>query len=478
MNNDIIFISNLFNLDPDMIESASSSKKEDETIIDVKLKPFPMPCPSCGNEHVKIKGYVKKRINHSILANRKCILIYHARRYVCPICGKTYYEKNPFVFKQMKISSEVVLSILNDLRNPSETFSSVAKRYNISPTTSASIFDGHVDIPRARLPSILSIDENYAFHSAQERSKYICVFIDQRTGRPIDILPSRRYEYLDKYFKAIPKYEKDRVDILSTDMYEPYRRIIKKHFPRSLHVVDRYHVAQELHRRVDAIRLRIQRQYKCINRKYLTKEQQDAYYLLKYHHRLMFKHYTNSKCKDHRRLFDIERKRSYNAYFKQYLNPYDLAKKLVSIHPDLGKAWELKDEVNDFYRSNTIDTAPEELNKLIKKLRESGIEELEHFAQTMFNWRNEIIHSFSTSKVEYNVSKTTGEVTVKKKRVNNALIENSNGVIKLLTKAANGYTNWNRFRNRCMLILEKDIEFEIDKKDGDVKMVEKKKPGN
>lgn len=65
-----------------------------------------------------------------------------------------------------------------------------------------------------------------------------------------------------------------------------------------------------------------------------------------------------------------------------------------------------------------------------------------------------------------------------KKRVNNALIENSNGVIKLLTKAANGYTNWNRFRNRCMLILEKDIEFEIDKKDGNVKMVEKKKPGN
>ncbi len=477
MNKDAILIADLFNLEPDLIESASLTKRNDESFIDVKLKPFPMPCPSCGNDCVKIKGYVNKSINHSVLSNQKTTLIYHARRYVCPICGRTYYESNPFAFKQMKISSEVVLSILNDLKNPSETFSSVAKRYNLSPTTVASIFDTHVDIPRSRLPSILSIDENYAFHSVEERSKYICVLIDQRSGRPIDILPSRRFEYLDKYFKAIPRYEKENVKIIATDMYEPYRRIIKKHFPMSLHVVDRYHVAQELHRRVDAIRLRIQRQYKCINKKYLTKEQQDAYYLLKYHHQLMFKHYTNSKCKDHRRLFDIERKRSYNSYFKQYLNPYDIAKKLVSIHPDLDKAWELKDEVNDFYRSNTIDTAPEALNILVKKLRDSGIEELQHFAQTMFNWKNEIINSFSTSKVVYNVSKTTGKITVKSKRVNNALIENSNGVIKLLTKAANGYTNWNRFRNRCMLILEKDIEFEIDKRDGNVRMVEKKKPG-
>jgi transposase len=476
MNNDIFFISNLFNVEPELIESASLSKRNGESIFDVRLNSFPSPCPSCGNENVKIKGYVTKKINHSILCNQKTSLIYHARRYVCPVCGKTYYERNPFVFKKMKISSEVVLSILSDLTNPSETFSSVANRYNLSPTTIASIFDTHVDIPRACLPRILSIDENYAFHSDDIGSKYICVFIDQRTGRPIDILPSRRFDYLDNYFKNVPKYEKNQVEIISTDMYEPYRRIIKKHFKHSLHVVDRYHVAQELHRKVDAVRLRIQNEYRNINKKYRTKEQEDAYYLLKYQHHLMFRHYTLAKGKDKKRLFDIERKRYFNQHFKQYMNPYDLAKKLVSIHPDLEKAWELKDEVNDFYRTNTIDTAEEALNALMEKLRNSGIEELEHFAKTMFNWRKEIINSFTTSKAVYVVSNTTGKVHVDRKRVNNALIENSNGVIKLLTKAANGYTNWPRFRNRCMLILEKDIGFEIDKKDGDVKLVEKKKP--
>uniref|UniRef100_UPI0040267A20 transposase n=1 Tax=Holdemanella biformis TaxID=1735 RepID=UPI0040267A20 len=60
-------------------------------------------------------------------------------------------------------------------------------------------------------------------------------------------------------------------------------------------------------------------------------------------------------------------------------------------------------------------------------------------------------------------------------KLNNALMENRNAIIKLVTKVADGYRNWDRFRNRCMLVLEKGIDdFENDKDDGSVKMVKKK----
>ena len=272
--------------------------------------------------------------------------------------------------------------------------------------------------------------------------------------------------------------KKDQVEFIATDMYEPYRRIIRKHFKHSLHVVDRYHVAQELNRKVDSIRLRIMKPYGCINYKDRTQEQKDAYYLLKHQNRFLFKHFNNAMCKDKKRLFDVTRKRYYNAHFRAYLNPYDIAQKLVSIHPDINKAWELKDEVTDFYVSNTIKKAPEAIEKVIKHLREINIEELVAFSKTLSNWKVEIINSFCTSKAEYNVSKDTGEITVEQKRINNALMENRNAIIKLVTKAANGYHNWERFRNRCMLVLEKGIDFEIDKDDGSVKMVEKMDPDN
>ena len=44
-------------------------------------------------------------------------------------------------------------------------------------------------------------------------------------------------------------------------------------------------------------------------------------------------------------------------------------------------------------------------------------------------------------------------------------------IIQLVTKTTNGYRNWDRFRNRCMLILEKGIDFEIDKNDGSIKII-------
>ena len=47
-------------------------------------------------------------------------------------------------------------------------------------------------------------------------------------------------------------------------------------------------------------------------------------------------------------------------------------------------------------------------------------------------------------------------------------------IIKLVTKTANDYRNWDRFRNRCMLILEKGIDFEIDKNDGSIKLIKKR----
>ena len=92
----------------------------------------------------------------------------------------------------MRISSSVILCVMKDLTKPSETFVSIAERYHISPTTVASIFDATVNIPRAKLPRIMSTDENYAFYSQDTHSKYVCVQIEQPPGRPNQLLPTRR----------------------------------------------------------------------------------------------------------------------------------------------------------------------------------------------------------------------------------------------------------------------------------------------
>ncbi len=440
----------LFNLESDDIEDISYANEAELAIIRILLRPDYPPCPDCGNPNVLIKGYELKKINHGILTDRKCILHYRARRYRCPVCGRTFYEHNPFVFSSMKISALTVINVLKDLKSQTETFSSVAKRYHISPTSAASIFDQHVQLPRLPLPELMSIDENYAFFHKGENSKYIFVMLDYRTGEAIDILPSRKLEFLKDYFLKIPKEERKNVKMIATDMYKEYRTLIHDIFPDSVHTVDHFHLIQELSRRTDAVRIRVMKSVP----KYIadTSQQTDEYYLLKKFNWLIFKR-EDVLDTDKKPLFDINRERRMNNKLQRMLNYYDIRKLIEAIHPDLEAAWRLKDDVVDFYDDNTLDTAEEALNELIQKFYRSGIPEMIQFGKTLRNWKQEIINSFTVVGVRHKVDKETGQVVISELKLNTNISETKNSIIKTLKKSANGYACWHRFRNRCLYIL-------------------------
>lgn len=440
----------LFNLESEDIEDISYANEAELAIIRILLRPDYPPCPDCGNPNVLIKGYELKKINHGILTDRKCILHYSARRYRCPVCGRTFYEHNPFVFSSMKISALTVINVLKDLKSQTETFSSVAKRYHISPTSAASIFDQHVQLPRLPLPELMSIDENYAFFHKGENSKYIFVMLDYRTGEAIDILPSRKLEFLKDYFLKIPKEERKNVKMIATDMYKEYRTLIHDIFPDSVHTVDHFHLIQELSRRTDAVRIRVMKSVP----KYIadTSQQTDEYYLLKKFNWLIFKR-EDVLDTDKKPLFDINRERRMNNKLQRMLNYYDIRKLIEAIHPDLEAAWRLKDDVVDFYDDNTLDTAEEALNELIQKFYRSGIPEMIQFGKTLRNWKQEIINSFTVVGVRHKVDKETGQVVISELKLNTNISETKNSIIKTLKKSANGYACWHRFRNRCLYIL-------------------------
>ncbi len=448
----------LFNLESEDIENVNYRNDGVNIIVDLSLRPDYPPCPDCGNTEVVIKGYELKKINHGLITDRKCIIHYRARRYRCPICQRTYYEHNPFVFSSMKISALTVQNILKDLKSQTETFASVAKRYHISPTSAASVFDQHVQLPRLPLPEYMSIDENYAFFHKGENSKYIFVMLDYHTGNPIDILPSRRLEYLKDYFLKIPIEERRNVKMIATDMYKEYRSLIKDIFPQAIHSVDHFHLIQELSRKTDRVRIRVMKSVpkyvKDANKKD-TNSLTPEYYLLKKFNWLIFKR-SDAIDKDKLPLFDVNRERRMNNKLQRMLNFYDLRNLIEAIHPDLKAAWQLKDEVVDFYDNNTVDTAEQALNDLIRKFFRSGIPEMIDFGRTLRNWKQEIVNSFIIVGYSHKVDKETGQVVISEKKMNTNISEMKNSMIKTLKKSANGYANWPRFRNRCLYVLRPD----------------------
>ena len=442
-----LFVLQLFGLEKEDVQSVSYVPAGKTTIIDITLVSHPIPCPNCSYDSPKIKNYVLKKITHSQLTDRSCTLHYHARRYICPVCGRTYYERNPFVFKSMKISIKTVYNILEDLKDYNETFSSVAKRYYISPTSAASIFDSHVQVNRKTLPKMINFDEVYAFKSKE--SKYVCVLLDYQKQVPIDVLNSRRLHSLIKYFQNIPYEERKNVEICCSDMYMPYKQAVKATLPNARMIVDHFHVSQELHRRLDSVRIRTMKGFD---------KDSDGYYILKKFNWMLFKSF-DSKDKKNKDLFEVNTEKKFNYHFHAYLNYYDIREKLLALSPELTEAYYLKDAVVDFYNHATKESAKEQLDKLIVKFLESPTEEMKGFGCTLSKWKTEIINSFIIVGHDYQVEAETGRVVVRNKKMNNAIIENRNSIIKCIKKNANGYTNWDRFRNRLLYVLDKDVTY-------------------
>ena len=426
--------------------------------IDVELNSKPHKCPVCSTETSRIKGYQNKIIRHSILNNTPCIIDYRARRYICPLCGKTFFENNPFTNKGSRLSVATVYNVLADLKNPALTFSYVASKYHISQSTVANIFDRGVNIPRRTLPECICFDETYAFKS--DRSNYICVLVDYKDKKVIDILPTRRMQDLTDYFYNIPLEERKKVRYVSFDMWQTYRSVAKTMFPNCVTIVDKFHLLQEFTRKATRVRIRIMNKNKKIKdelenearrlkkeKKKLPPDKQEKliqaqrnYYILKKFEWMIF-----SKNKD---ILNPNLEKKMNHALGQYCNLYDLFNLLENTDEDMTEMINLKDELYDFYEKCTYEESKAKINELIIDFRSSSVPELVSFANTLTQWKPEIINSFII-------------IPGINKKMNNALIENRNKSIKLLKHSSNGYTNWKRFRNRVLYTINDDEKFKL-----------------
>mgnify|MGYP000856146540 CR=1 FL=1 len=65
-------------------------------------------CPNCNDLTDSIHDYRVQVIKGPPLGNKFIVFHYRKRRYVCPTCGKRFYEKNSFVPKYHRMTSSLI----------------------------------------------------------------------------------------------------------------------------------------------------------------------------------------------------------------------------------------------------------------------------------------------------------------------------------------------------------------------------------
>lgn len=427
------FITNILNVDDKDIDSLDciDDSNGNLTLTIKLLRKESDVCPACDKPG-RIHGYNTKKLNHSIFANRKCIIIFKQRRYKCVDCDLTFSESNPFAKRNGKITHETKINVLKDLKRTNVTYNQVAGRYNITATEVQRIFDKHVNIEPHALPEALSIDEHY-FPNSDYDGLYMFIMMDFRTGELIDIYPDRKKSYLISKFSAIKNRtyndkthtsELSRVKYISMDLNDYYRQVCKLYFPNAIICADEFHVIKNLNDYFDNVRKRCRRN--CDSDLYI--------YLL-----------TKFECVlsvD----ADLDNIGKYNRKLGRYINYRGIRKLIFEAFPDIRIAYELKEDYISFNRTATLNNAEIELEKLIEAFKNCSIKEYKAFSSLLINWEKEIVNSF---------------IVIEGKRINNSFIESRNRQIGSLIYNANGLSNFKRTRNRLMYCINKNDSYSI-----------------
>ena len=314
-------------------------------------------CPCCKARTEKVHDYREQKIKGGEANQRYIEIHYRKRRYVCCKCGKRFAEENSFVGRYKRMTMKMILTVMEMVKG-TRSFSDVAKTMNISVQTVIRLFDLK-SLPKPKeLPAVLSIDE---FRGNTNGEKFQVSLTDPANHDVLDILPRRTESYLTRYFLAIPKKERDKMQFFVSDMYKPYARIAAACFPNAIHVVDRFHWVRQFFWAFENIRKREQKRFSKSYRLYFKRS------------RKLLMRRLNTLSGD-----DVQ----------QVMN-------ICYLSSDLDTAYVYKEILQKILDSeDSPDVKKEAFMKMTNGMKESGIPELEKCADTYYNWSSGILASF------------------------------------------------------------------------------------
>lgn len=351
-------------------------------------------CPCCGTMTGRIHDYRTQVIKDIPAFGKLVSIVLRKRRYRCSCCGKRFFESNSFLPKYHRMTNRLATFVIDKLRNE-RSFTSVAKEVNLSVSTVIRIFDV-ISYPKAKLQKALSIDE---FKGNTNGEKYQCILTDPVNKVVLDILPERYGHYLTKYFKSIPRKERQQVNYFVSDMWRTYADIADVWFKNATQVIDKYHWIRQAVWAFENIRKAEQKKLSPELRKYFKRSKS----LL------------------------IKRSDKLNEEQRQQVNV------MLYYSANISRAYWYKEEFLKILTHKEPEAARNALVEWVKNAEHCGMLPFEKCADTIRNWYTGISNSFSTS-------------------ITNGFTEGCNNKIKVLKRNAYGYKNFNRFRNRILHI--------------------------
>ncbi len=354
-------------------------------------------CSCCHAVSTTIKEYKERCVRDCDVWDKRTFLHFQIRRFECRECGHRFTEELKDIGWRRRQTKRFELQVYKACLGDSKK--RTAEMFHLSQTAVNRIFKRWAKERRKGkqfgLVKILGIDEI----SVKKRHKQFAVVIsDLECHCVLAVLPDRTHKTLKKWLDSLSNEQRTAIKTVSMDMWGPYRSFFKKYLPKAHRVADRFHVMQQLNKRLGKARLAYQR-----------KSDED----------------TQKALKGCRWLFVMNRDNLSEKQEQKLMTALESASELTQIYL-------LKEEFRRiFERIQDKQQAQRFLQAWICKAQASGNKQLRDFVKTLRNWWTEILNYFDG-------------------RITNGFVEGINRAIRGIIWRAYGFRN---FENLHLQIL-------------------------
>ena len=332
------------------------------------------------------------------------------QRFYCKACQETFTARTTVIEPGCHLSiaiKRLTLLYLSDI----SSIKTISKRVGISISTTLRVLntlENQHQTDWMHLPEVLCFDEVRLTSNVLGGLSFI--YLDEKSGKILDILPDRRQTTLKSHFLHYPKEVRDKVKYIVIDMNASYETVIKTVFPNAAIILDRFHIVQLFQRSLSSTRVNVSKQlsYKkdaLVLKRYWKK-------FNKYSDKLDYKNYKHF------------------SLFKGLFTEQDLMDRLLAYSPELSDAYDIYQAIIRIIKYKKTEEFLPFLEELEKKGTPNDL--FKTSVQSIIKHKEHILNAISYS-------------------YSNATLEGINNKIKVIKRVSFGYRTFNSFRNRIFI---------------------------
>lgn len=240
-----------------------------KVVPDKRFQPI---CHRCGQKAVGIHSWGQRTVRDMNLASTTVFLHCRFRKIWCPSCGQIVVEDLELLHPYFRVTKRLAVYVHSLCRLM--TVKEVAEHLDLDWKTVKNIDKFYLETeygtPCYDGLRLLAVDEI----SIRKGHRYLTIILDYETGRVVWIGKKRKARTLKSFFNQLSKGQKNKLEAIVMDMWDPYIKAVREKVPHVKIVFDLFHVVSQFGQVIDKVR----------NSEYrkATKEQKDIFKGSKY----------------------------------------------------------------------------------------------------------------------------------------------------------------------------------------------------